>query len=606
MIQQGIRHTGTFPDIYARSRKELVVSLRVAKKEVVECELLYFSRDRKEEVHTIPMKFRYRDALYDYYICSIKLSKVARYQKYYFLIQGNDGSVLYLTATGMYEKQPTKGFFEYLYVNETDVIEVPYWARGTLYYQIFPERFAGDAGKQEGFEPWGTMPTRENYMGGNIRGITQHLEHLHRLGVECIYLNPIFEAKFNHKYATTDYKKIDPLFGTEKDFKELISKAHSFNIKVLLDGVFNHTGTDFFAFQDILRNQEESEYVDWYYITKFPVEISHKNYECVGAYKHMPKLRSGNPKVRDYILGIMEYWIDHYHIDGWRLDVADEVDPEVWNEARARLKEKNKDLLLLGETWGDGLALMNGGRMDSIMNYVFRDATLEFVADESIDAVAYSERLQAMLAHYPEEMNQCMYLVLDSHDTERCSFRCKENRRKQRVAITLQMLFEGAPAIYYGDEIGMTGDNDPDCRRCMLWDRSMWDQQLLELYYRLGVIRHRYTCVKTGELLVNVSEGRTFGFIRYDANGEIVVLVNSGEKEITVTVPVLQKKDYLELETSKSYVAAAWDHKSGCNGDVHHYQGQIQVTMGAYETKILGGDSYEKEKNIGNCTRSNA
>lgn len=588
MILQGIRHTGTYPDVYINSRKHLVISLRVARAELHGCELIYFSRDHQEKVFTSEMEFRYRDGLYDYYIAHVELSQVARYQKYYFQLRGKDGEIKYVTATGIYDEKPKVGFYEYLYANDTDVLQIPEWTKGQIYYQIFPERFAkaGTAGPKDP-EPWGTLPTRENYMGGTLQGITEHMDYIKNLGVRCIYLNPIFTAKFNHKYATIDYKDVDPQFGTKEDLKALIKAAHQRDIRIVLDGVFNHTGTDFFAFQDILEHQEASKYVDWYYITKFPVEISHKNYECVGAYKHMPKLRSGNPQVREFILNIMEYWVDEFGIDGWRLDVADEVDPEVWNEARVRLKHKNPELLLLGETWGNGLSLMNGVRMDCIMNYVFRDATLEFVADTTIHAEEYANRMQTMLSQYPEEMNQAMYLVLDSHDTERTLFRCKEDVRKLKQAVAIQMMFLGAPAIYYGDEIGMTGDNDPDCRRCMEWDESKWNQELLKHFQSLAAIRNQYTCIQTGKLLVNVNEGRVLAFIRWDESDEILVIVNSGEKEQTVTVPVLEEKDYCELETGIVYAAKPWDKTCGCNGDVHPYRGQISLELGAYETKII-------------------
>lgn len=588
MILQGIRHTGTFPDIYINSRKHLVISLRVAREETRECTLYYFSRDHKEKVLASQMQIQYRDGLFDYYISHIELSQVARYQKYYFRITGIDGEEKYVTATGIYEEVPTTGYYEYLYANDTDVLQIPDWAKGQIFYQIFPERFAktDDAGPEQ-MEPWGTLPTRENYMGGTLRGITEHMNHIKDLGVGCIYLNPIFTAKFNHKYATIDYKEIDPQFGTKDDFRTLVETAHKYGIRIVLDGVFNHTGTDFFAFKDILEKQEKSKYLDWYYITKFPVEISHKNYECVGAYKYMPKLRSGTPEVREYIISVMEYWMDEFGIDGWRLDVADEVDPEVWNEARVRLKQKHSDALLLGETWGNGFSLMNGSRMDSIMNYVFRDATLEFVADTTIDAEEYANRMQTMLSNYPEEMNQAMYLVLDSHDTERTLFRCGEDIAKMKNAVAIQMMFPGAPAVYYGDEIGMTGDNDPDCRRCMEWDENRWNRSLLDYYQKLGKIRNSYSCIKTGKLLVNENEGRILGFIRWDEKDEIVVIVNSGDKEQTMTIPVLTEEDYLELETEKTYAAEPWNHTCGCNGDIYSYQGQIKLTMGAYETKIL-------------------
>ena len=184
-------------------------------------------------------------------------------------------------------------------------------------------------------------------------------------------------------------------------------------------------------------------------------------------------------------------------------------------------------------------------------------------------------------------MTLAMYLVLDSHDTERTLFRCGKDVRKLKQAFAIQMMFPGAPAIYYGDEIGITGDNDPDCRRCMEWDESKWNAELLRYMQSLGAIRNQHSCIQTGKLLVNVNEGRVLAFIRKDETDEILVIVNSSEVEQSVTVPVLEEKDYCELETGIVYAAQPWDKQSGCNGDVHSYSGQIQLKLGAYETKIM-------------------
>lgn len=197
-------------------------------------------------------------------------------------------------------------------------MEVPEWAKGQVYYQIFPERFKnGDtANDPEGCVPWGTPPTPENYMGGDLKGILEKLPYLRSLGVDCIYLNPIFQGDFNHKYATTDYFHVDPAFGTEEDLRELISQLHASGMKLLLDGVFNHTGIHFPPFADLLEKQEASAYRDWFHVTKFPIETTPHHYECVGAYPYMPKLNTANPEVREYILSVMEYWIREFHIDG--------------------------------------------------------------------------------------------------------------------------------------------------------------------------------------------------------------------------------------------------------------------------------------------------
>ena len=448
MNKEAIRHTGTYPDIYLKDRQTLIVRLRTAKKDAAQCSVIYFARTSPGEKKSVTMECVLRDDLFDYYQAELKFRHPARYRKYYFELRGKT-EALYLSAWGLCREAPEDGLFEFLYANQTEAIHTPAWSRGQIFYQIFPERF--DNGNPHLSPPdcqeWGTPPTRENYMGGDLQGIIGHLDYLEELGVQCLYLNPIFSGDFNHKYAATDYYHVDNLFGGNEKFRELVEKVHEKGMRIILDGVFNHTGIRFPQFADILENQENSGYKDWYYITKFPVTISRECYECVGAYPYMPKLNTGNPQVREMILDIMEYWIAEYGIDGWRLDVADEVDESVWIEARIRLKEKFPETLLLGETWGAGLRLMDGSKMDSIMNYTFRDSVRDFLAYERIDAEQFDNRIQNMLAKYPEEMNQSMFLPLDSHDTERFLYLCQGKKEKLRLGAAFQMTFVGAPSV---------------------------------------------------------------------------------------------------------------------------------------------------------------
>lgn len=585
---EAIRHTGTYPDLYLKDRRTLVITLRAAKRDCHLCKIHIFPRTDPEKVCGTEMKCILRDRLFDYFRTEIRFSKVARYQKYYFELSDGTAS-WYLNSWGVYETEPSDGYFEFLYANRTGIVQVPEWSRGQVFYQIFPERFCnGDPGNDPAdCAKWGSDPTRENYMGGDLRGMIKKLDHIMDLGAECIYLNPVFEADFNHKYATTDYFKVDPMFGTNEELRELIAKAHGMGIRVVLDGVFNHTGIHFKPFEDVLEHQERSEYREWFYITEYPVRISHHCYECVGAYKYMPKLNTANPEVRRFILSVMEYWIREYQIDGWRLDVADEVDEGVWTEARMLLKEKYPRILLLGETWGAGLRLMNGAQMDCMMNYIFRDAVRDFIGYEKIDAAELDHRLQSMLANYPEEMNQAMFLPLDSHDTERFSFFCGGNKRKLLLGAALQMCFVGSPSLYYGDEIGLTGDNDPDCRKCMVWESEGQDRELLEWYKKLIALRKKESCIKTGKFTANLCEGRAYGFIRHDGRGEIYVVLNAGEESRKVEVPVFYKKRYVNIIDQQVYAASERPEKGYLNSDIRDYGGILKVNMEPYHVKIF-------------------
>lgn len=588
MIQEAIRHTGTYPDVYLKDRKRLVMMLRTAKRDLAACKVVYFARTNPEKKISVKMKCTLRDGLFDYYQAELEFSSVARYQKYYFEME-ESGVIWYLSAWGIHEQVPEDGYFEFLYANSTEILDVPKWSRGQVYYQIFPERFYNGDKTNDPSDSveWGSRPTRENYMGGDLQGIIEKLDYIKDLGIDCIYLNPIFEADFNHKYATTNYYKIDPMFGNHETFRHLITRAHGMGIKIILDGVFNHSGIHFEPFQDVLKNQKNSKYLEWFHFTGFPVSVSHHCYECVGAYKYMPKLNTSNPEVQRFILDVMDYWIREFQIDGWRLDVADEVDESVWMEARVKLKQKYPDLLLLGETWGQGLRLLDGSQMDCIMNYTFRDAVRDFIAFEKIDADGFNDRLQSMLAKYPEAVNQAMFLPLDSHDTERFQFYCNGDRKKQILAIIFQMTFVGSPSVYYGDEIGITGNNDPDCRKCMIWEEERQDKELLALYQNLIQLRKQEECIKTGGFTVNLCEDRVYGFIRDKGEEQIYVVINAGSKSKTAKIPVLHKAEYADLIDGEEYAVRDGIYETCLNSDMLDYRGVIKVELEPFSAKII-------------------
>lgn len=589
MNLEAVRHTGTYPDIYLKDRRTLVITLRTARRDVMSCRVHSFPRTDPGKERSLKMTCELRDGLFDYYRAEVEFTKVARYQKYYFALE--DGrEIWYYSAWGIQKEIPADGYFEFLYANSTGVAEVPKWSRGQVYYQIFPERFFDGNPQNDppGCMEWGSAPTRENYMGGDLPGIIQKMDYIERLGIDCIYLNPIFEADFNHKYATTDYFRIDPGFGDAEDLHNLVAKAHGKGMRVILDGVFNHVGIHFGPFMDVLEHQENSRYKDWFYITKFPVTVTHYCYECVGAYKYMPKLNTSNPEVRKFVLAVMDYWVREFGIDGWRLDVADEVDESVWTEARTLLKQRYPQILLLGETWGTGLRLMDGSQMDCIMNYVFRDAVREFVAYGHIDAPAFDSRIQSMLASYPEAMNQAMFLPLDSHDTERFSYYCGGNKRKLILAVIFQMTFVGSPSVYYGDEVGISGGNDPDCRKCMVWEEERQDRELLELYRDMIRLRKEVSCIRYGKFAVNLCEGRVYGFVRYDEKEEIYVVINAGEETRTVEVPLFYKSQYMDRISRQAYDALEpAGQERFINSDLRNYEGVISVTMEPFTAGII-------------------
>lgn len=605
MNKEAVLHRNTEEFVYPTARNQLVFRIRTAKKEIKECKVIYWNRNEDEQ-KTQSMECYARDGLFDYFRCSVFFSKIARYQKYYFSLVDNNGKTWYLSVYGIRDKQPVSGFFEYLYANGNDVITTPGWARGIVYYQIFPERFCNGDGSNDpvNSEVWGSPPTRENYMGGDLAGIMKKIPYLKELGVECLYLTPVFEGDFNHKYATTDYFRIDPGFGTNEEFKELVMQCHSQGIRIILDGVFNHTGIHFPYFQDILKNQERSGYKDWFLIEKYPVTVSADAYECVGAYPYMPKLNTANPEVRNYIIGVMDYWIKEYQIDGWRLDVADEVDSSVWEMARLVLKRKYPECILLGETWGYGGRQLRGNQLDSVMNYLFRDAVGDYFGTKAISTDEFDNRINNIVALYKEETCQLLYNLLDSHDTERFLNLCGGNREILKLAAAFQMLFVGSPAIYYGDEVGITGQNDPDCRRCMIWDEQA-DRELLQWYKGLISLRKEHSCIRKGgyRTIVADDDKSVFAFVRYEMGKEcpeqLYAVFNNGSVPQRVSCPVSEEGIYTDLlsESGETYLAQIRDG-AFYNQDITGYKAAVTVEMQSYAVRVIkkkGGYQYEEK-----------
>ena len=443
------------------------------------------------------------DGVVDYYETAMSLDMIC-FRYFFELVDSNDQSIYYGNYT-FFEKKPkeiSQMFDCPLKSKEEDRFLVPKWAKGKVVYQIFPDRFAG--GEEINEKRWYDAPVKNwrALYGGNLRGIINRLQYIKDLGVDIIYMTPIFLSGSNHKYDTTDYFMIDPGFGTKEDLKELVDKAHEMGMYVILDGVFNHTGLDFFAFQDLKEKGEESQYKDWYYPKSFPL-VSHfgqkPNYLCFGYYGGMPKLNTSNQEVRDYIYKVVTYWMKECGIDGWRLDVGDEISHGFWKWFRRKVKAFKEDALIVGENWFYAPAYLLGDEWDSLMNYHFRDAVLGFIADGTLTATEFAGKMGYMKGTIHSETYDILWNLIDCHDTPRFMHLVKGNKKKQLLAAGIQMLSHGCPMLYYGDEVGMTGGNDPDCRRGMLWQEEKQDKAILEYYKKLLALRKSEPCIMHGE-----------------------------------------------------------------------------------------------------------
>lgn len=523
MNQSAIRHQSFYPFVQPLARDSAVFLLEAAPRDLAECILVWWKRSEPEKVFRKAASIRYSTETADQWAVSVSFPEEAHYIKYYFILSDTDGSEHRYNAYGFDKAE--HGCFEILQLNGTDLISVPAWAKGCVWYQIFPERFDKDPVTDRELDPWDAAPTPDNYLGGTLSGIRRHLPYLAELGVECLYLNPIFKGDFNHKYATTDYLSVDPMFGTEEDLRQLTEEAHQNGIRIVLDGVFNHCGIHFAPFADLMQNGSGSAYADWFYLKKEPVEIDPACYECVGDYPYMPRLNGASQGVRDYVLKVLLYWLEKVHIDGWRFDVADELDMTAVRYWREAVKHAYPDAIMLAETWGGAVRMITPGTFDCAMNYLFRDAAVDFFARRSTSPAEFKNRLASMLQLYPDANMQAMFNCLGSHDTPRFLTEAGEDKDRLRLAMAFQMLFPGAPSVYYGDEIGMKGYNDPGCRGGMAWN-SM-DQELLSWQKQWIAFRKEHAVLRTGGItLLDESDPALFSFSRSDPSEEIIAVFN--------------------------------------------------------------------------------
>jgi len=463
------------PFAYPIDANTLRVVVRAGKGQLRSVTAMYGDRYRPlDECESVQLALAGSDGLYDYFQGELRL-RPPRFQ-YAFLL---DDSVrpTWFAETGLSASMPRGGFFAYPYINEADLYDVPGWLVDGVVYQIFPDRFANGnpANDPPGVRPWSDQrPTARSFYGGDLEGIIQRLPHLEELGVTVLYLTPIFLSPSNHKYDTTDYYRVDPHFGDQETLKELVRQCHARGIRVMLDAVFNHCGFDFFAFRDVRERGAQSPYAGWFHIDDFPVKtVPVPNYETFAiGIATMPKLRTGHPEVREYLLNVARYWIETCDIDGWRLDVANEVDHAFWREFRRVVRAVKPDAAIVGEVWHDALPWLLGDQFDGVTNYPLREVCLDFFARNRIGADGFAQALVRNLFVYPRPALQGCWNLLGSHDTERFMTACGGDVRKAALAAVFLFTWVGAPLIYYGDEIGMEGGTDPDCRRPMIWERE--------------------------------------------------------------------------------------------------------------------------------------
>lgn len=421
---------------------------------------------------------------------------------------------------------------------------VPDWVSDAVFYQIFPDRFANGDPSNDPYNTaaWDALPDRKLFHGGDIRGIIQHFDYLLDLGINAIYLNPIFQSPSTHRYNTTDYLKIDPRLGDLQDFQTLLDLAHRNQVRIILDGVFNHCGRGFFAFNDLLENGRQSPYKNWFYIKKFPINAyspgDAHNYEAWWKIKSLPKFNVTNAETRRYLLDVVRYWTAQ-GIDGWRLDVPSEIsDGTFWQEFRSVVKGINPQAYLVGEIWELDRNWVGETRFDGLMHYPLRETLVRYVEGEK-DGPAFIKRLAEINQLYPAQHTAAMYTLLGSHDIERILTVLDGDVKKMKLAYFLLFSLPGAPSVYYGDEVGLEGGKDPDCRRTFPWNPAQWNLDLHSWIKHCIKIRRSQTLLCRGaweKADMVMSDASCAAFWRILGNQKILVLANNSPRTAIVRV----------------------------------------------------------------------
>ncbi|WP_052351578.1 glycoside hydrolase family 13 protein [Deinococcus pimensis] len=450
----------------------------------------------------------------------------------------------------------------------------PDWVKDAVFYQIFPDRFArsGRVPKAAHLQPWGERPHPHRYQGGDLLGVVERLDHLAALGVNAIYFCPVFQSASNHRYHTHDYYRVDPMLGGNEALRELIREAHARGMKVVLDGVFNHSSRGFFQFNDILENGEHSAYLDWFHVERFPLSpydgARPANYKGWWDNRALPKFNTDTPAVREFLWDVGTYWIEQ-GVDGWRLDVPNEIDDdEFWREFRRRVKAVNPDAYIVGEIWHDASRWLSGDQFDAVMNYLFTRPCLAFFGARTIDqrmneasgtgvvhpmdAPAFAERMSRVAQMYPEEITLAQLNLLDSHDTARFRTAVGGDETAFRLATIFQMTYVGAPCVYYGDEVGLAGGPDPDCRRAFPWDERTWDHVTLELTRRLAHARREHRVLSRGSFEVLTAFGETLAFRRVLDGRAAYVLLNADRARQVVYLAGLVPGTYTDVVSGET------------------------------------------------------
>jgi len=506
-------------------RGRLTVSLQTRTNDIASIKLHVVNQGE------IPMHLVGGDELYQRYAASFEWDR-KHDLTYSFILDDGQGALSFGPKGLTSASEPDNSYS--VRASKFQPFEVPSWVERSVIYQIFPDRFAnGDTRNDpKDVQPWTSKPNYRQYLGGDVAGVEQHLNYLNDLGISTVYFNPVFVGPSNHRYETSDYFKVDPTFGTNQEFIKLTRDLRKHGIRTVLDGVFNHTSTSFPAFADVVKNGAESRFTGWYSFKSFPVRIERDpNYAAWFNFASMPKLNYGNPDVTAYMLGVPQYWQTKADVAGWRLDAANEVTSDYWRAFRSKVKSIDKNAWIVGEVWGDASQWLKGDQWDSVMNYPFRSAVLGLFGKSGTGrASELMNSLMRVYNSYAPQVSRNLMNVIGTHDTPRILTACGGDRDLAKLAAILQFTWVGTPSIYYGDELGMEGDRDPDNRRGMTWSNATPQNDFLSLYKKLIKTRNENPALQSGDPvpLLADDEKRVVAFARVlDGTADVIALNRS-------------------------------------------------------------------------------
>lgn len=537
---------------FALDDTHYVFRLRTGRGETVSCKFYYADRaimtPELEFFCVLMEKFR-TDQYFDWY--EIRLETGFERIAYYFELFDEVETLCYYGDCYEMVGQPNRAdYFQLPFNHRADRLVIPEWTKDAIVYNIFPDSFADGKRTISGNSKVG--------LGGTIRGIAENLDYIASMGFNCIYMNPIFKAESYHRYDTLDYYEIDPQMGTKSDLKAMVEKAHSMGIRVILDGVFNHISSSHFMFQDVLKHGRDSEYYACFYQLpvnpKLPDPGEYPKYACFSYVSNMPKTNTANPYLRQYFCNVGTYWIYEFDIDGWRLDVANELDDGFLRAFHTAVKEAKPDALIVGEVWENAAHYLNGDMLDCAMNYDFRRYCRRFFAEETVSAEVFDTNISNLLLRYRENALFAQLNLLDSHDVSRYMTLCGGNTDRMQLSVLLQMTFPGMPCVFYGDEKGLSGSTESEYRQAMAWEKN---HPMEEVYRSLIALRREHPALRYGNFRTNIAANKVYSYSRSWRDKKITVTMNLGDVQICAS-----KQGRLLLKKGENRdIIGAWEYE---------------------------------------------